>query len=161
MTEPNSPDHTWAALGKIRIAMLTTREGDQMVSRPMASLARPEDNAIYFITRLETGKVAEIGHQSPVNLAYSDPSSNTYVSVSGHASTSQDRAKLRDLWSFFAEAWLPEGPDAPDTALIEVVPDEAKLWDGTGSSVVQAVKMLAAVVTQRPPDGGRVEQMTM
>lgn len=161
MTEQGDPNHVWAMLGKLRIAMLTTQENDRLVSRPMASLARPGDGRIYFITRLDTGKVAEIGGSAPVNLAYADPSSNNYLSIAGRATTSQDRAKLNELWSLFAEAWLPEGPDAPDTALITVEPDEATLWNGTSSSLIQSVRMLAAVVTQSPPSGTKVEQVTM
>lgn len=160
MTEQAS-DHIWSAIAKLHVTMLATQEEGRIVSRPMASLARPEEGKIYFISHLQTGKVGEIGGSAPVNLAYADTSSNTYVSISGTARTTQDREKLRELWGFYAEAWLPEGPDDPDTALIEVEPEEAKLWDGTRSSLIQTVKMLKAVVTQTPPDGGRVEQVRM
>jgi general stress protein 26 len=161
MTEAGNPDTIWTTISKLHVCMLTTEEESRLVSRPMASLARPDDGKIYFITRLDTGKVSEIGGSAPVNLAYADPHANTYVSISGTARTSQDHAKLRELWGFYAEAWLPQGPDDPDTALIEVEPDEAKLWDGTRSSLIQTIKMAAAVARQTPPDGGRVEQVKM
>jgi general stress protein 26 len=161
MTEPADAGHIWAAIEKLHVTMLATQEEGRIVSRPMASLARPQEGKIYFITHLATGKVGEIGGSAPVNLAYADPSANTYVSISGTARTSQDREKLRELWGFYAEAWLPQGPDDADTALIEVEPEEAKLWDGTSSSLIQTVKMLKAVVTQSPPSGGRVEQVRM
>ncbi len=161
MTEQGSPERIWTTIKSVHVAMLTTQEEDRLVSRPMASLARPQDGKIYFITHLNTGKVGEIGGSAPVNLAYADTHANTYVSISGTARTTQDRAKLRELWGFYAEAWLPQGPDDPDTALIEVEPHEAKLWDGTRSSLIQTVKMAAAVATQSPPDGGRVEQVQM
>lgn len=161
MTEQGSPERIWATIKSLHVAMLTTQEEGRLVSRPMASLARPDEGRIYFITHLRTGKVGEIGGSAPVNLAYADPASNTYVSIAGTAHTTQDRAKLRELWGFFAEAWLPQGPDDADTALIEVDPEEAKLWDGTRSNLIQTVKMLAAVVTQRPASGGRIEQVRM
>lgn len=161
MTEQGSPERIWTTIKSLHVAMLTTQEDDRLVSRPMASLARPEDGKIYFITHLQTGKVGEIGGSAPVNIAYADPHTNTYVSVAGTAHTSQNREKLRELWGFYAEAWLPQGPDDEDTALIEVDPEEAKLWDGTRSSLIQTIKMLKGVVTQSPPSGGRVEQVTM
>jgi general stress protein 26 len=161
MTEQANPDTIWATIAKLHVCMLATQEEERLVSRPMASLARPEDGKIYFITHLATGKVCEIGGSAAVNLAYADPHANTYVSISGTARTTQDRAKLNELWGFFAEAWLPQGPDDPDTALIEVEPEEAKLWDGTRSSLLQTIKMALAVSTQTPPSGGRVEQVTM
>lgn len=161
MSEQGRVDDIWAAIKSLHIAMLTTEDEGRLVSRPMASLARPEDGKIYFITHLKTGKVGEIGGSAPVNLAYADPHANTYVSIAGTARTTQDRAKLNALWGFYAEAWLPQGPDDPDTALIEVEPEEAKLWDGTRSSLIQTVKMLKGVVTHNPPSGGRVEEVSM
>lgn len=161
MADQGTEQDVWAIASKQRIAMLTTAEEDgRLVSRPMASLVRPEDHAIYFITRLD-GKVGEMGGSAPVNLAYSDAHKNTYLSISGTARTSQDREKLRELWSMFTEAWLPEGPDGEDVALITVDPEEAKIWDSTSSNLIYAGKVLKAVATQTPPDGGRVEEVDM
>lgn len=86
---------------------------------------------------------------------------NTYVSVSGTARTSQDREKLRDLWSLFSEAWLPEGPDAEDVALITVDPEDSKLWDSTSSNLLYAAKVLKAVATQHPPSGGKIKEVEL
>jgi hypothetical protein len=61
----------------------------------------------------------------------------------------------------FTEAWLPQGPEADDVALITIEPEEAKLWDSTSSSIIYAGKVLKAVATQTPPDGGRVEEVQM
>lgn len=150
----------WAAIEKQRIAMLTTLQGDHLVSRPMASLARPEDGKIYFVSRMDE-KIGEIGGSAPVNLAYSDPHKNTYVSISGLARTTQNREKLQELWSMWIEAWLPEGPDGEDVALITVDPNEAKVWESTSSTLLYAGKVIAAVIRQRPPDGGKVEEISM
>lgn len=160
MADQGSEQDVWAIAAKQRIAMLTVADANKLVSRPMASLVRPEDHAIYFVTRID-GKVGEIGGSAPVNLAYSDSHKNTYLSISGTARTSQDRDKLRELWSMFTEAWLPEGPDGADVALITVEPEEAKLWDSTSSNLIYAGKVLKAVATQTPPDGGRVEEVDM
>ena len=153
-------DDVWAVMADQRIAMMTVEEASRLVSRPMASIARPEENRIYFVTRLDA-KVGEIGGSAPVNLAYADTHRNTYLSVSGTARTSQDREKLRELWSMWVEAWLPQGPDGADVALITVEPEEAKLWDATSSNLLYAGKVLKAVATQRPPDGGRIEEVEM
>jgi general stress protein 26 len=160
MADRGKEEDIWAAIGKIRIAMLTIEEEGRLVSRPMASLARPEEGRIYFVTRTDA-KVGEIGGSAPVNLAYADPHSNDYVSVSGVARTSQDREKLRELWSMFTEAWLPQGPDGEDVALITVEPGEAKIWDSTGSNILYAAKVLKAVATQSPPAGGKIEEVEM
>ena len=150
----------WAVIADQRIAMLTVEEQGRLVSRPMAAIARPEENRIYFVTRLDA-KVGEIGGAAPVNLGYADTHKNTYLSVSGTARTSQDRENLRELWSMWVEAWLPQGPDGDDVALITVEPEDAKLWDATSSNLIYTGKVLKAVATQRPPDAGRVEEVEM
>ncbi len=160
MTVRDDVSQVWDAIDKQRVAMLTVDEEGRLVSRPMASLARRDEGKIYFITRLDA-KVGEIGGSAPVNVAYSDPHKNTYVSVSGIARTSQEREKLRDLWSLFSEAWLPEGPDAEDVALITVEPEDAKLWDSTSSNLIYVAKVLKAVATQNPPSGGTIKEVEL
>ena len=160
MPQDMSPEDIWKAIASVRIAMLTTQDDGELASRPMGSLVRPEDGCIYFVTRLQT-KVGETGQPVPVNVAYADTAKNLYVSVSGSAETSQDRAKLRELWSMWVEAWLPEGPDGPDVALVTVKPTHAKIWDATSSRLIYAGKVLKAVATQRPPDGGTVAEVDM
>ncbi len=160
MTAQDDVAQVWDAIEKQRVAMLTVEQDGRLNSRPMAALSRREEGKIYFVTRTDA-KVGEIGGSAPVNVAFSDEHKNTYVSVSGIARTSQDRAKLRELWSMFSEAWLPQGPDAEDVALITVEPDEAKLWDSTSSNLVYAAKVLKANVTQTPPSGGTIKEVEL
>jgi len=160
MTAQDDASDVWKVIQSQRIAMLTTEDEGHLVSRPMASLARPDEGRIYFVTRLDA-KVGEIGGSSPVNLGYADTHKNTYLSVSGTARTSQDREKLRELWNPNTEAWIPEGPDAEDVALITVEPGEAKLWDSTSSNLIYAGKVLKALVTQSAPDTGKVVEVSL
>ena len=160
MAEQDGKDDVWAVIADQRIAMLTAEEDGRLVSRPMACIARPEENRIYFVTRVDAA-VGEIGGSVPVNLGFSDTHKNTYLSVAGTASSSQDRAKLRELWSVWVEAWLPQGPDGDDVALVTVEPEEARLWDATSSNLIYVAKVLKAVATQSPPHAGRVEQVEM
>jgi len=121
METRGNPDDVWKAIQKHRIAMLATEEGGQLVSRPMASYGHAKDERIYFITHRDNN-IARPGETIPVNLAYADADKNSYLSVSGVARLNQDRQKLHELWSVWAEAWLPQGPEAVDVALIAVEP---------------------------------------
>ena len=159
METRGNPDDVWKAILNHRIAMLATEEDGRLVSRPMASYGHAEDGRIYFITQLDNN-IARPGQSVPVNLAYADTDKNNYLSVSGTARVNQDRRKLHELWSVWSEAWLPQGPDAKDVALIAVEPDDAKLWDA-GSKLIYAAKMLKAAATQTPPDPGTVKMVQM
>ena len=161
MSKADDQQDVWTIIQNERIAMLTTEDEEgRLVSRPMATLARPDEHRIYFVTRVDA-KVGEIGGSAQVNLGFSNTHNSTYLSVSGIARTSQDRDKLHELWSMFVEAWLPQGPDAPDVALVTVEPDHAKLWDSTSSSLIHAGKVLKAFATQRPPSGGTIKDVSM
>ena len=153
-TDNEAAPEIWAAMKAQPLAMMTTLHEEELISRPMAAHADPDEHAIYFVSRLESGKTHDIDTTSPVNLSFSDPANSTFVSVAGHATVSQDREKLRELWDMWSEAWLPDGPDSPDTALITVRPDDAVIWNNNSSRIVRLVKHAAAVIRQSPPDVG-------
>ncbi len=150
MSDYDAAGEIWATMDKVRNSMFTTEEEGELHSRPMAAYPARDEHAIYFVSRTDH-KVREIEGGSPVNLSFSDNSNNTWVSVFGHARVSQDRTKLRELWSNWAEAYLPQGPDAPDVALITVTPVSGKIWDSASSKLVQVAKTLVASARQVPP----------
>lgn len=137
----------------IKMAMLTTADPDgQMRSRPMATLSNEFQGQLYFFTREHSGKVASIQQDQHVNVAYADPSSQTYVSVVGRASLSKDRAKMEQFWNPAMKAWFPDGLEDPEISLIEVLVESAELWDSPPNKVVRLVGMAEALLTGKPYD---------
>ena len=58
----------------IRVCMMTTEESDgSLHSRPMYSMEADERGSLWFFTKLQSPKVAEISKDRQVNLAYADP----------------------------------------------------------------------------------------
>ena len=153
-------DKLWDTIKDIRTGMLTTQGSDGLDSRPMSASVDRAAGKLWFITRIDSGKTGEIANDAAVNVAFAAPGSNTWVSVSGTARVVRDAGKAKQLWSPFAEAWMPEGPDAPTTALIEVTPSHATIWDAP-NKLVQLVQVAAANITQKPPSGGDVTHVTM
>jgi len=136
----------------IGTAMLTTAEPDgSLRSRPMATQdARHFDGTLWFFTRDESPKVDEVKKDAHVNLAYSDPVHQTYVSVSGRATVVRDEAKAKELWTPAMKAWFPKGLDAPDLALLKVEVEKAEYWDTPPSAVVHLVGFVKATLTGKP-----------
>jgi general stress protein 26 len=89
-----------------------------------------------------------------VNLTFSEPQDNVYVSISGRAERVVDRAKIKAMWNPAVQAWFPAGPDDPHAMLVRVVSDSAEYWDSNASTMVQLYKMAKAVLTGTTPDGG-------
>ncbi len=150
----------WKMIDDIRVAMLTTETDNGLESRPMSAYVDKDTNSIWFITKLDSGKTDEIKDDAHVNLAFADAKNNSYVSVTGTARVVRDPAKTRELWNPFAEAWLPEGPEAPTTGLIHVTPAHATLWDSP-SGILQMVRVAAANLTQSPPKTDTVKHVTL
>lgn len=131
----------------IDFCMLTTIDGDKLRSRPMSTQLFELDGDLWFFTSDNTHKVAEVSQDNRVNIAYSEPGSDRYVSVSGRAEIVKDRAKIEELWSPVLKAWFPEGLDDPSLSLLKVTVDEAEYWDTPSGAIVQLVGFVKAIAT--------------
>ncbi|MGP1394391.1 MAG: pyridoxamine 5'-phosphate oxidase family protein [Inquilinaceae bacterium] len=149
MTNPQSDGaKLWSVIKDLRFAMLTTSEQDGTLnSRPMASSQDSFDGTLRFLTSASSHKVEDIRQDRDVNVSYSDPDSQTFVSVSGRARLTRDRAKAQELWSPVAKVWFPKGLDDPDLAVIEIAVKQAEYWDGADTGFGQAVALIKASLT--------------
>lgn len=135
-------------------AMLTTIDGGVLRSRPMATQETEFDGDLWFFTSDKIYKIDEIEKDNRVNVSYASPDVNTYISVSGRAKISKDRAKMEELWSPILKAWFPEGLDDPSIALLKINVEQAEYWDSNSSTFVQIAGFLKAVATGKRADGG-------
>ncbi len=134
----------------IRVAMLTTVSSDgSLHSRPMATQNTPFNGEIVFLTSENSGKVDEIKQDAEVNLCYSDAKSS-YVTLSGRAAISNDRALINALYEPSYKAWFPEGPSDPTIRVLRIKIDQAEYWDAPSSAILRKVQVLA-----RAASGGK------
>jgi general stress protein 26 len=148
----NDTDRAWDLMKKIGFAMLVTRDGDKLRARPMSAYLERDENAIYFLTDARRHKDEEIARNPGINLSFANASDQKYVSVTGTAVVSNDRAKIKELFSTPAKAWWSSADD-PDIRVLKITPDDAEFWDSPGS-VISYVKMAAAAVTGSRPNLG-------
>ena len=144
----------WDLIKDFRTAMLTTLDDGVLRSRPMNGYQDAFSGSLWFFTKASSHKSFEIERQRQVNLSYSDPANERYISVSGEAALVRDRVKFKELWNPFVEAWFPKGLDDPDLALIEVSVDQAEYWDGPASTIAQAWHLTKAHLTGEKPEFG-------
>ncbi|MGE3147565.1 MAG: pyridoxamine 5'-phosphate oxidase family protein [Pseudorhodoplanes sp.] len=152
-------ERVWDMMKTISICMLANWNGHELHARPMGAYVRPQEEAIFFLTDLRRHKDDEIAEFPQVCAAFADTSGQKYVSVSGRAEISNDRAKIRELWSTPAKAWW-DSPDDPNIRVLKLTPYEAEYWDSPGT-VVSYVKMAAAAVTGKRPDMGDNRKVAM
>ncbi len=145
----------------IDFCMLTTINGGQLRSRPMSTQEFSEDGDLWFFTSDRTHKVDEIEKDNRVNVAYSKPEDNVYISVSGRAQLVKDKEKIEELWNPILKAWFPKGLDDPTLSLLKISVEEAEYWDSPSSTIVQLVGFVKALVTGKSADGGEHKKISL
>ena len=150
----NDRQKVWELIKDIKIAlMVTSGDGGALRGRPMAAVNKDFDGTLWFASREGAPKLGEIESDAHVLLAYSEPKSQNYVSVSGKAAIVRDSAKVKALWSEGMRVWFPKGPDDPSIVLIAVAVDSAEFWDAPSSAWVYAMGYAKARLTGEPPTG--------
>lgn len=123
-----------------------------MPSRPMALQKVEDDGTLQFFSTASSHKNQEIAVDPDVQLHFENPGSNEYLSIYGQARISQDRSKIKELWSGWAKIWFQEGPDDPELTLISVKPEETRYWDTKHNKLVAFLKMGASLITGKTMD---------
>jgi general stress protein 26 len=135
----------------IKLAMMTTADVDGTLhSRPMGTQEKEFDGTLYFLTGKNSHKLEELRQDSHVNIAYSNPDNNQWVSVAGTATAAHDQQKIDELWSPFHMAWFPEGKDDPNIMVIRVNVDSVEYWEAASSKMVQVAGLVKSLVTGKP-----------
>ena len=162
-------DELWKLVEGIETAMLTTRRADgHMVSRPMATQKRASGADFWFATMDHMPKVAEISGEPRVNLAYYKDRTREWVSVSGDAFVSKDRAKIRELWAPDWKFWFPNeggkkdgGAEDPRIVLIGVRAVSAQYLTLEKPQALVLFDLVKAKLTGKTPEFGEVKSIRL
>jgi general stress protein 26 len=147
-------ERLWEMIKDIRFSMFTTRHPNgHLHARPMTTQNREMDEnaSLWFFMARDSDPAKDLMADPVVNVSYADPSSDRYVSVSGHAALYEDMGLKEKLWTKMAQAWFPNGYTDPNLALVQVKILHANFWDVKESKVVQLFHMAKAAVTGNPP----------
>ncbi len=88
-------------------------------------------------------------------LYFANSSDKEFLSVLGTVEVVNDVQRNKDLWSPWAKAWVPDGPEDPDLRALKLRPQDAYYWDTKENKVVAMVKVAIAVLSGgKTGDGG-------
>lgn len=157
-------DDLYKLIDGIEVAMFTTRRADgQLVSRPMQVQGREPGADLWFVTATDADKLDELEFDPHVNLAFYRDRTREWVSVSGTARVSQDRAKIEELYKPDWKAWLPSeggnrdgGPDDPRWALVLVDAQTVVYMVSDTPRPVALFEVAKGILTGSTPDIGSV-----
>lgn len=151
----------------IEIAMMTTRRSDgHLESRAMATQKRASGADLWFVTMDGTAKLRDIAADPHVNLSYYKDRTREWISVSGIATISRDRQKIRQLYAADWKIWFPEEGDPrhgtaddPRMALIGVDVHAAVFLDVTKPQPVVLFEVVKGWLTGAEPELGEMHRI--
>lgn len=165
MSHTSDHEKLWELIKDIKFGMLAHRHSDGMLhSHPLTTQNKSIDEGavLYFFISAASEIATRIASDGNVNVSYSDPGADSYVSISGTGQIVNDLAKKEHFWSPMNKAWFPGGPTDEDLALLEVRISHAEYWDVADSKMVQLAKMAKAAVTgERPRNLGEHKELNL
>jgi general stress protein 26 len=152
----------------IEIAMMTTRRADgHLESRAMATQRAAAGADLWFVTLEGTAKLRDLGFDPHVNLSFYKDRTREWISVSGTATVSRDRDKIRELYAPDWKMWFPEGddprhgtPDDPRMVLIGVHVHAAVFLEVNKPAPVVLFELVKGWTTGQQPDIGEMHNVT-
>ena len=145
MTDNGDQKKLVELIDDIPIAMLTTYGAEGARSVPMARQEVEPSAELWFISARDTAHTRAIQQNPAVVLTFS--ARDSWVALTGTATVVDDEAKLKELWTTFAEAWLPGGPEDPNATLIKVDVEHGEYWDTPGGKVASLISFAKTKLT--------------
>ncbi|HYD33171.1 MAG TPA: pyridoxamine 5'-phosphate oxidase family protein [Methylophilaceae bacterium] len=152
---PENPSVIWPKIERAHIGMFTTKdEHGHLVSHPMTNQQIDQEGVLWFFASDQSHIAHNISLNPEVNVSFVRHDESLYVSVSGHAEETKDRAMIRQMWSPELISWFPQGDDDPHLSLIKVTVHAAEYWDAESNKMLQLFKLAKALVVGNAPQAG-------
>jgi general stress protein 26 len=150
MSQDSKSNHVWGLIADIHTALLVTKQDGQLDARPMAATAKQGEGRIYILANKGEDSDRQIQADSEVIVSFQN--GVTFVVVHGRATASDDKAKIKELWTVFDKAWW-DGPDDPRIRLLTVTPQKAEYWESPGKLVAYTDMLVSAATGKKPATG--------
>ena len=160
-------DKFYEMVDDIEIAMMTTRRPDgHLDSRAMASQKRAAGADLWFVSCDGTGKLRDLASDPHINLSYYKDRTREWISVSGLAKVSRDRAKIHELYAADWKIWFPDDgdprsgtPDDPRFVLIGVDIHAAVFLEVNKPQAVVLYELVKGWLTGTEPELGTMHTL--
>lgn len=146
---------------------MTTRRADgHLQSRAMATQKRAAGADLWFVTLDDSPKLHDLASDPHVNLSYYKDRTSEWVSVSGLATITRDRGKIRELYAPDWAAWFPKEddprhgtPEDPRLVLIGVDVHAAVFLEVNKPQPVVLFELVKGWVTGSTPELGEMHHV--
>jgi len=121
-------------------------------ARPMSVQQVDDAGHLWFLSADDSHKNSELTRDSSVRLFFQGSAHSDFLVLSGTASLSRDKEKIKELWEPVIKTWFTEGVDDPRITVIKVVPNDGYYWDTKHGNAVAGIKMLVGAAIGKTLD---------
>lgn len=107
--------------------MVVTATGGRMSSRPL-TVARLDDDVVRILVDATADWARPLSGEFDTHVAFTDDRDNTWVSMNGAGTISDDRALIDELWNPAAGSFFEDGKDTPGVAVLSIAVTDGEYW---------------------------------
>lgn len=116
--------------------------GGSDATRPMSVQEVDEAGTLWFLSASDSHKNAELEQAQTVRLFFQGSEHSGFLALTGTATVTRDRQRIKALWKPILKTWFTEGEDDPRITAIGVAPSSGYYWDNKHGNAIAGVKML-------------------
>jgi general stress protein 26 len=121
-------------------------------ARPMSVRKVDEQGRLWFLSANDSRKNLEIARDPSVRLYFQGSEHSDFLTLSGSASITTDKAVIEELWSPFIKTWFTGGVDDPRITALVFAPEEGYYWDNKHGAAIAGIKMLVGAAIGKTLD---------
>lgn len=143
----SSTEIFWDKVNDIGSAMLITRSQELgFHARPMIVTQDSFNGYLYFFSRLESAKAAELLKDSQAIVTFNDPRKEVYASVNGTARLTQATDLMRKHWTPRLKKYFDCEADSRELCLIEIEAHRIEVWDAEKNEMTTLFDTLKSMI---------------
>ena len=123
-----------------------------LATRPMSVQQVDEEGVIWFLSANDSHKNAEINVDPNVQLFFQGSDHSDFLTLTGTAAITENKAKIQALWQPILKTWFTEGVDDPRISVIAVTPHTGYYWDNKNGNMIAFIKQLAGAAMGKTLD---------
>lgn len=121
-------------------------------TRPMSVQEVDDDGTLWFLSARDSHKNLELEREPAVRLFFQGGEHSAFLTLTGSAQITTDKARIHALWEPVLKTWFTEGEDDPRITAIAFRPQGGYYWDNKHGRAVAGIKMLVGAAIGKTLD---------